>query len=163
MDLTGYSCTDRWRLPSFITVNVVHGIVSEEQIRSSLAAMSQMANQLEDEARRIQAVIAQAIAAIDAIRGLSDGEPSVLIQIGMGAMLKAKITKSDTIPVNVGAGIVVEKTPDSAINYLESRIKEMDVSLKNILAEHKNVAMEMEQAGAKLAELNGPAPHAPQE
>jgi prefoldin alpha subunit len=45
----------------------------------------------------------------------------------------------------VGAGIMVEKEHDSAINYLESRIKELQVALNETASQKHQILMRLDQ------------------
>lgn len=104
-----------------------------ERLYAESQVMEDAANRLRTEMQRSVVANGEAVAAINAIRELKDGKESeILVQLGMGAMLRASLTSVESIPVSVGAGVVIEKSPNDAINYLESRIKELDVAIKNI-------------------------------
>ena len=47
--------------------------------------------------------------------------------------------------VNVGAGVAIEKDHDSALSYLESKIKELEVALQETNAQRQQIAANLEQ------------------
>jgi prefoldin alpha subunit len=129
--------------------------VSEvEQLYAETQMMEEMAVRLNTDMRRATAAVDEAAAAISAITSLRDNKESeVLLQLGMGAMLRARLPSVESIPVDVGAGVVIEKSPDAAVNYLETRIKEMKVSLEEMAARHDQVVGSVEQRRRRLEEL----------
>ena len=71
----------------------------------------------------------------------------------MGTFVKTKIDSNEKIVLNIGAGAVVEKDKDSAINFLESRIKEMEIALKDAIAQKQDVLVRLEQGKQQLNHL----------
>ena len=71
----------------------------------------------------------------------------------MGTFVKSKILSEDKIVLNVGAGIAIEKDKDSAINFLESRIKEIEVAMQESMAQKQNIAAQLEQGKAEMNRL----------
>ena len=133
-----------------------------EQLYAETQMMEEMAVRLNADMRRAAAAVEEAAAAVSAIKSLRDGQESeVLLQLGMGAMLRARLPSVESIPVDVGAGVVIEKSPDAAINYLEIRIKELKVSLEEMAARRDQVVGNMEQKRRRLEELARSAQPAP--
>lgn len=125
-----------------------------EQLYAETQIMEEMAVRLNADMRRAAAAVEEASAAVSAIKSLRDGQESeVLLQLGMGAMLRARLPSVESIPVDVGAGVVIEKSPDAAINYLEIRIKELKVSLEEMAARRDQVVGSVEQKRRRLEEL----------
>ena len=71
----------------------------------------------------------------------------------MGTFVKTKISSSDNIVLNIGAGISLEKDSTSAINYLESRIKEIEVALQDTSAKKQDAAAQLEQGKSQINQL----------
>ena len=132
-----------------------------QQIYEQQRAFEQLLLRLASEEQKIRIAMMEAAAAIEAIRAVKDGDCQTILQIGHGAMFKANISSSDRIPVSVGAGVVLEKSHDSAINYLESRIKELEVSLTNTAAGRSEIIAKMERGNRRLEELAKSAQSAP--
>ena len=66
------------------------------------------------------------------------------VPIGMGVYVQSKIQSKDKVVVNIGSGIAIEKDQNSAINWLESRLKELEVALQNVNSQKQQVADNLE-------------------
>jgi len=99
-------------------------------------------------------VLREAAAAIESIRSLSQKSDSeALVPIGMGTFVKAKISSNDKFVLNIGAGISLEKDSTSAINYLEARIKEIEMAIKDTSAKKHDAAAKLEQGKNQINQL----------
>ena len=99
-------------------------------------------------------IIREAASAIESIKSLNETtESETLVPMGIGAFVKAKIQPNQKLILNLGAGAAVEKDKDSAINYLESRIKEMEVALKETSARKQEIASSLEQGKQEMNNL----------
>lgn len=126
-----------------------------ERLYMDMQMMEETAARLRADLQRAAAASEEAANAIAAIRALRDAkDPEILVQLGMGAMLRASSASVDRIPISVGAGVVIEKGPDAAINYLESRIKELAVSMDNIRANLNKVMAGLTQNRRRLEEMS---------
>jgi prefoldin alpha subunit len=75
----------------------------------------------------------EAIAAIEALEGAAvSPESVVLLQIGGGVSVRARILDPDRVLLNIGAEVVVEKSNTAAQDYLKDRITEMEASAKKV-------------------------------
>ena len=96
-------------------------------------------------------VLKDTASAIDSIKGITEKKESeTLVPVGTGIFVKTKISSDDKIVLNVGAGVAIEKDRDSAINFLESRIKEIEVALNETAAQKQEVALKLEQGKAEM-------------
>ena len=147
----------------FITHSRCPNTVSDiEQLYLETQMMEELSVRLGADIQRTTAAVAETVGAIEAIKSLKDGKESeVLIQLGMGAMLRANLPSVESIPLDMGAGVVIEKSPDAAINYLESRIKEMRVSLEEMAAKREQTLMGLEQRRRRLEDMAKSAQPAP--
>ena len=59
---------------------------------------------------------------LDSIKGQSNKE--MLAGLGKGVFVKTDL-KSDQLYVNIGSGVVVQKTPDQAKKTIDSQIKQL--------------------------------------
>ncbi len=88
-----------------------------------------------------------ALAAIEALQGLlSSSDGAVLLQIGGGASVRAKVLESDKILLNIGSDVIVERTNTDTIEFLKDRITEMEAS-------EKKVAETLEKLRAQMNEI----------
>ena len=65
--------------------------------------------------------------------------------IGVGVFLKTNIPSIDKLLVNIGAGVTIEKTHQDTLNYIESRIKEFEIGLKQLVDQKKQITSQLEQ------------------
>jgi len=90
----------------------------------------------------------EAHAAIEALEGMvaSDGG-IVLLQIGGGASVKAKILEPEKVMLAIGAEVMVERTNSEAVEFLKERILEMEAS-------QKKVAETLDRLRTQINEIN---------
>ena len=84
--------------------------------------------------------------AIEAIKNIS-GQDTVhtLMPIGTGIYLQASASPNNKLIINIGAGVATEKSRDDTVAYVESRMKEMEVALRSVMAQKQDIATRMEQ------------------
>jgi len=107
----------------------------------------------------------EALAAIEALEALVASEDgTVLLQIGGGASLRAKIMEPDKVLLNIGSDVIVEKPNAAAIEYLKDRMTELEASQKKVAdaleklrGQMNEIAKRLEQ-GYRQAPGAGPAP-----
>jgi len=128
--------------------------MSEEQAQQLMHQMQMLESYFTELSQRENSllnVFKDATSAIETIKGTSKkSESDTLIPIGMGTFIKTKILSGEKIVLNVGAGVAIEKDKDSAINFLESRIKEIEVALQDTAAKKQDVASKLEQGKAEM-------------
>ena len=131
--------------------------MSEEQAQQLMQQMQMLETYFSDLSQRettFLSVFKEATAAIESIKSLNQKpESDTLIPIGMGTYLPTKILPSQKIILNVGAGVAIEKDFQSAINYLEARIKEIEVALQDNAAKKQDAAARLEQGRAQINQL----------
>ena len=131
--------------------------MSEEQAQQLMQQMQMLETYFSDLSQRettFLSVFKEATAAIESIKSLNQkSESDTLIPIGMGTYLPAKILPSQKIILNVGAGVAIEKDFQSAINYLEARIKELEVALQDNMAKKQDAASRLEQGRTQINQL----------
>jgi prefoldin alpha subunit len=71
----------------------------------------------------------------------------------MGTYIPTKISSNQKIVMNIGAGIAVEKDFPSAINYLEARIKEIEVALQDTAVKKQDASQRLEQGKAQINQM----------
>jgi|TARA_B100000745_G_scaffold115472_1_gene74505 prefoldin alpha subunit len=123
--------------------------MSEEQQAQQLMQQLQMLEnnftQLAQQENTIVNIIREANSAIQSISETkTKTESDSLVPIGMGVYIKSKIQSKDKVIIDVGSGVAVEKDQNSAINWLESRLKELEIALQNVSSQRKQVADNLE-------------------
>ena len=128
--------------------------MSEQEAQQLMNQMQMLENYFANFTQRENAlinVLKDTASAIDSIKGISEKKESeTLVPVGTGIFAKTKISSDDKIVLNVGAGVAIEKDKDSAINFLESRIKEIEVALNETAAQKQEVALKLEQGKAEM-------------
>ena len=131
--------------------------MSEEQAQQLMQQMQMLETYFTDLSQRegtLLSVLREAISAIESIKSLRQKPNSdTLVPIGMGTYVQTKILSDDKIILNIGAGIAVEKTYDSTINYLETRIKEIEVALQDTSAKKQEVVARLEHGKEQMNQL----------
>lgn len=131
--------------------------MSEEQAQQLMQQMQMLETYFSDLSQRegtFMNVLREATAAIESIKSLNQKSDSEsLVPIGMGTYIPTKISSSNKIIMNIGAGVAVEKDFDSAINYLEARIKEIEIALQDNAAKKQDASARLEQGRAQINQL----------
>jgi prefoldin alpha subunit len=131
--------------------------MSEEKAQQLMQQMQMLETYFADLSHReetLYSVLREATAAIQSIKSLSQKSDSeALVPVGMGTFVKTKISSSDNIVLNIGAGISLEKDHTSAINYLEARIKEIQVAIQDTSAKKNDAAAQLEQGKNQINQL----------
>ncbi len=135
--------------------------MSEEKAQQLLYQMQMLETYLADLTQKESTlfnILREAASAIESIKTINEKpESETLIPMGMGTFMKAKITNKDKVILNVGSGTAIEKDRDSTINYIESRIKEMEVALKDNAAQKQQVVARLEQGKQEMNRLMQPS------
>ncbi len=93
----------------------------------------------------------EALAAIEALEGMMAAEDGVvLLQIGGGASVRAKILEPDKVMLSIGAEVVVERPNKEAIEYLKERIMEMEASQKRVTETLDRLRSQMNEINKRL-------------
>ncbi|MGB7787932.1 prefoldin subunit alpha [Methanoregula sp.] len=90
----------------------------------------------------------EAHAAIEALEAmLTAGDSTVLLQIGGGASVRAKVLDPEKVLLAIGADVIVERPNKDAVDFLKERIMEMEAS-------QKKVAETLDRLRAQMNEIN---------
>jgi len=131
--------------------------MSEEQAQALLQQMQSMESYLNDLLQREETVmrlLQEATNAIESMKVMTGNtEYETLVPVGLGVYVKAKINPDQKMIVNIGAGTSVEQNKESAINYIESRIKELEMVLQQLTSQRQEVSMKLEQGQHEMNKL----------
>jgi prefoldin alpha subunit len=93
----------------------------------------------------------EAHAAIDALREVQESPDSVvLLQIGGGASVRARLVNPDQVLLNIGSDVIVEKSNPAAVDYLKDRITEMEASAKKVAETLDRIRGQMNEIGRRI-------------
>ena len=131
--------------------------MSEEKAQQLMQQMQMLETYFVELSQRegtLYGVLREATAAIESIRSLSQKSDSeALVPVGMGTFVKTKISSNDKFILNIGSGISLEKDSTSAINYLEARIKEIEMAIQDNSAKKHDAAAKLEQGKNQINQL----------
>jgi len=131
--------------------------MSEEQAQQLMYQMQMLENyfgELTQKEESLIRIIGEASSAIESIKSISEKpESSTLVPIGMGSFVKANISSHDKFILNLGAGVAIEKDKNSTINFIEARIKEMEVALRDTTIQKQHVMANLEQGKQEMNRL----------
>jgi prefoldin alpha subunit len=93
----------------------------------------------------------EAIAAIEALGELKTSEDgTVLLQVGAGASVRAKVLEPEKVLLNIGAEVIVERSNADAVEYLKDRITEMEASEKKVAETLNRLRNQMNEIAKRL-------------
>ena len=128
--------------------------MSEEQAQQLMQQMQMLETYFTDLSQRegtLLNVLREAVAAIESIKAIRQKPDSeTLVPIGMGTFVHTKISSTEKIVLNIGAGVAMEKSYDSAVNYLEGKIKEIEVALQDTSVKKQQAVARLEQGREQL-------------
>jgi prefoldin alpha subunit len=84
---------------------------------------------------------------------VDENEVESLTPVGIGVYIKTLIPPINKLLVNVGAGVTIEKTREDAISYVEAKIKEFELGLRQLLSQKQQIAVRMEQIQAQINQM----------
>ncbi|MEM2141237.1 prefoldin subunit alpha [Nitrososphaera sp.] len=128
-------------------------------------ALEQALNEMAQQSRALEAYMNDIVArqaaigrmfdearlASTTLQGISaDAEVETLMPVGSGIYVKANVPPMKKVIVSLGSGVTVEKSKEDALNFVEARIKEYDVAIRQLEAQRQEIAMRMEQLQQQL-------------
>lgn len=124
--------------------------ISSEQKISEMLQQSKILEAYMNDVLTKEATVTRLITeghlASEAIQELSStNQNESLVPIGIGVYLKVTVPQVTNLLVNVGSGVTIEKSKENAKNYVESRIKEFELALKQLQSQKEQIAMRMNQ------------------
>ena len=131
--------------------------MSEEQAQQLLYQMQMMEGYLSELSQKettIVSVIREASSAIHSLKTIENKTHNeTLTPVGLGTFVKAKVVHNEKLILNIGAGIAIEKDKDSAINFLELRLKEMQVALQETSNQKQQISASLEQGKQQMEQM----------
>ena len=92
--------------------------------------------------------------ASSAVQNITDvSEVESLTPVGIGVYIRALVPPVKKLLVNVGAGVTIEKSREDTVNYIESRIKDFEVALRQLAVQKQQIEMRMEQIQKQVNQM----------
>ena len=131
--------------------------MSDEQTQQLLYQMQTLEGYFSELSQReasISSIIREAASAIRSLKTIDNkADAETLVPLGLGTFVKTKTIPNEKLILNIGAGIAIEKDKDSAINFLELRLKEMQVALQETSNQKQQVAANLEQGKQQMEQM----------
>ena len=84
---------------------------------------------------------------------VDEKEVESLTPVGIGVYIKTLVPPIKKLLINVGAGVTIEKTKEDTVNYVEAKIKEFELGLRELLNQKQRLAIRMEQIQAQIHQM----------
>jgi prefoldin alpha subunit len=132
------------------------------------AALEQKINEMMQQARVLEAHLNEIVSREAAVSRLleeaklassavqeiqSETEVESYVPVGVGVHMKVSVPPVKKLLINIGAGVAVEKNREDTINYIESRLKEFEIALKQLMGQKQQVSLRMEQIQVQVNEM----------
>ena len=126
-----------------------------EQQLNVMAQQSRMLEAYMNDVTNRQAAIGrmleEARIAFATIQGInSEVDVETLMPVGIGVYVKTMVPPVKKVIVNLGSGVAMEKSREDALNFVEARIKEYDVAVRQLEGQRQEIAMRMEQMQGQI-------------
>ncbi|MEM1994514.1 MAG: prefoldin subunit alpha [Nitrososphaerales archaeon] len=129
----------------------------EEKIQRmllELRALETYYNELTTRETLVARAILDSRATLNALKSIPEGSDSeILLPLGAGVLMRVKSPKADTLLINLGAGVVIEKNKEYVLNYLTTRISELENALSNISAQKTELENKINSHRAEVNNL----------
>ena len=93
----------------------------------------------------------ESLAAIETMKNLAaDRDSPVLLPLGGGTMVRAKVSDPEKVLVNIGSDVVIQRTNGEAITFLQEKIAEMEAMEKKVAATIEQLRMQMAEIAQQI-------------
>ena len=104
--------------------------------------------------RAVNRLLEEAKLASSAVQEVqSETEVESYVPVGVGVHMKVSVPPVKKLLINIGAGVAVERSREDTINYIESRLKEFEIALKQLMGQKQQVSLRMEQIQVQVNEM----------
>ena len=140
--------------------------MSEQHLQQTLSAIDISKAQLENLSRQqemVQSSLEEHIRAKESVEQIAKAEENeeILVPVGAGVFLHAKVGNHKTGIANAGASVMMEKGMQDIVKMLDSRIEELRNATKELDVQGEKIGNAIEQLSAdaqqQYVELQKPA------
>ena len=129
---------------------------AEKKLQEKMLAYRMLESRLNNMAKQRDMIISKMMeiqSTLMTVEEIERGSEDVLFPIGSAAYIRGKPTNKEKIIVEIGAGIVMEKTPTETKKLLEERKKELELAADSLGKEMQNIASSMQKIEADAQEM----------
>jgi prefoldin alpha subunit len=132
-------------------------VISEQELQQSIMYLDQLKEQiatLKEQLEILELAVKEHNQAVDTLKDFKNlkKDNEILIPIGADSLVFAKILDTSKVIINVGAGIAMEDTIETAIEKLSSRIEKIDMNKNKIGATINNLQDQAIQLSSSIEE-----------
>ena len=132
--------------------------MTEEEITRNLALIEyykEQLNAIDYQTQFMQAALADYYKAKITIEQLhkADENSEILIPVGGGTFINGSIKEVSNVLVDIGAGLVAEKTIDDALKKIDERIKNLQGKQEKLLSTAQKLQVESDELSQKTQKL----------
>lgn len=129
---------------------------TEKRLQEKVMAYKMLENRLETLGKQ-QSMFANRMMEINntiaSVEEIKKGEQDILFPLGSAAFAKGKVSEEKRIIVEIGAGVVLEKTIEDGIALLEERKKELENANTVLNNEIETIARQMQVIEADTQQI----------
>ena len=116
----------------------------EEQLQRmvlELRILESYYNELTARETLIARAVLDSKATIEALKSIPEGSDSeILVPLGAGVLMRVCSPTVNKLLLNIGAGVVIEKSKEDTLKYLNERASQLEAALSNISAQKAELA-----------------------
>ncbi len=129
----------------------------EEQIQKmvlELRILESYYNELTARETLVARAVLDSRATIEALKSIPEGSDSeILVPLGAGVLMRVCSPMVEKLLLNIGAGVVIEKSKEDTIKYLNERLNQLETALSNIAAQKAEIANKINAYRAQVNNL----------
>ncbi len=119
----------------------------EEMVNNLVAEIRVLESTYNDMSARqnlLERILIESQSSLATIKGLSSPTEEALIPVGGGVLLRATPPQTDKVLLNIGANVVVERTREDAVKFIEARTGELEEDLGAVASQRNQIAQRLE-------------------
>lgn len=122
-----------------------------QALQHYLQEYGQQADVLVQQLQALEEGRMEALAAIDALKELlATPEDTVLLPLGGGASVRARVIEPESVLLNIGADIALERSNTDAVEFLKDRVTEMEASAKKVAETIDRIRSQMNEIARRI-------------
>ena len=129
---------------------------AEKKLQEKMLAYRMLESRLNNMAKQRDMIVSKIMeihSTLMTVEEIEKGSEDVLFPIGSAAYIRGKPVDKEKIIVEIGAGVVMEKTPAEIKKLLEERKKELELATDSLGKEMQNIASSMQKIEADAQEM----------
>ncbi|RLF05648.1 MAG: prefoldin subunit alpha [Thermoprotei archaeon] len=128
-----------------------------ERLAAEYTALSQLAEEVRRRIELLNATlneVASAKSALEELEVVEEGE-ELLVPIGAGVYVRAKVSGKSEVLVTIGANILVEKSIEEARKYLDEREQKLRDMLQRHVSDYQSLMSRLGEIERELRSRSG--------